>query len=941
MGNKMKQNKNGKRRTDNFLINQPVSMYVAQKGPIAIPQVDIGFEEDAVKRARHVYNNYEQAKDSNIGTVSARIRKALRYMKDNVWDAIPAGVSNCTLSATQWVDPTNPIGSAKSLVVNPEMYGYNKIKENEAVPGNLVIAKVPNQDSFHTMMITGFTDKDGEYDFNGKKFQYKKGEPLVTYSRGGSNDSFLRQNVPLSVYTANSDGHTLNQYYRYNYPNEVFLPEVTVGKALGGILSKNSDSTILADNNNYIQDFKGKQYGLPTVRYANGGHLFGDGDAVETIPQNYTGYTVNPMYWGNMKTTEGQPITNILGYLGNSQARVQYDDGTIGTVEYPQNFVQGIAPEVTVYGKNKSHSNIINYTRPREGEEQPWYHSPNIPEKSNWDTPQDIARKHGLLLPANILDYDRMEKDEKEGVLPQMSDEEMLKAYNEAKDWAYDYYYSPGFQERFHKIPELSKNRRNINQGLNSFEYNMGNNDLDPFKPYHLKATKYSLNSYPIIREPGYSIANYQDWYYPYTSEIAVSTPHIGITNYDDLVYALTHELGHGIDNAIRLTGVQNGKEFPIGYRANPVDYSSTFPVFWNSKALNKVGLPSWYLYPRDAGLDAQAMDYPISTNGYDVHDGKPSESYADLIAFRKLAEDLGVFDSKKAGQEFTRDMLTQIKYKIMQDKNRSRSFRYRLLDNFSEDDIIWMMNNIAQNQKVSNSKDFLQDKPLYGKYGGHLFGNGGDDESYRIGRYAYNMHDVPGTTLPEVIVNGYAPIILDTYFPVASQEYPVTGHSMLAVPRNNLYSSNRTDSQISKLPQQVQENLNHFTGYDFIDKSSDSPTYNLLTNNCADATLGALNAIFGTNESPFLFTTPGDVLDYSKKIAKKFGGKSYTPEYGMVRTIIPRNKDNYRDTARNFYKYAQSHETDGFEEGGYRRYYEENPSVQEYNWDKLIHGYY
>ena len=163
----------------------------------------------------------------------------------------------------------------------------------------------------------------------------------------------------------------------------------------------------------------------------------------------------------------------------------------------------------------------------------------------------------------------------------------------------------------------------------------------------------------------------------------------------------------------------------------------------------------------------------------------------------------------------------------------------------------------------------------------------------------------------------------------------------MLAVPRNNLYSSNRTDSQISKLPQQVQENLNHFTGYDFIDKSSDSPTYNLLTNNCADATLGALNAIFGTNESSFLFTTPGDVLDYSKKIAKKFGGKSYTPEYGMVRTIIPRNKDNYKDTARNFYKYAQSHETDGFEGGGYRRYYEENPSVQEYNWDKLIHGYY
>ena len=123
-------------------------------------------------------------------------------------------------------------------------------------------------------------------------------------------------------------------------------------KALGGTLSGNSDSIVLADNNNYIQDFKGGQYGLPVVRYANGGHLFDDGNTVRTTPQNYTGYTVNPMYWGNMRTTEGQPIKNIIEYLDNNRARVQYEDGTTGIVEYPQNFVQGIAPEVTVYGRS-------------------------------------------------------------------------------------------------------------------------------------------------------------------------------------------------------------------------------------------------------------------------------------------------------------------------------------------------------------------------------------------------------------------------------------------------------------------------------------------------------------------------------------------------------------------------------------------------------------
>lgn len=125
------------------------------------------------------------------------------------------------------------------------------------------------------------------------------------------------------------------------------------------------ENYILADDpdrpNFYIYKPKDQAEGLNTYERQNdisikekalGGHLFDAGDTVVTNSQGYTGYTVNPMYWGNMKTTEGQPITNILGYLGNNQARVQYNDGTTGIVEYPQNFVQGIAPEVIVYGKS-------------------------------------------------------------------------------------------------------------------------------------------------------------------------------------------------------------------------------------------------------------------------------------------------------------------------------------------------------------------------------------------------------------------------------------------------------------------------------------------------------------------------------------------------------------------------------------------------------------
>jgi hypothetical protein len=41
---------------------------------------------------------------------------------------------------------------------------------------------------------------------------------------------------------------------------------------------------------------------------------------------------------------------------------------------------------------------------------------------------------------------------------------------------------------------------------------------------------------------------------------------------------------------------------------------------------------------------------------------------------------------------------------------------------------------------------------------------------------------------------------------------------------------------------------------------------YNLVTNNCADATRCALETISGKKMNPYFFTTPGDVLDFFKE---------------------------------------------------------------------------
>lgn len=206
----------------------PVDATMVKSIPYITPIKPELSNEAALQRATKVYSNYGQAIDNPLSSEKETFRNTMRWLKDNVWEGIPAGVSNCTLTASQWINPAMPIKNAFSIVNSPKEYNYTQISEEDAVPGNLIIAKVPGKDSYHTMLISDYADKDGSYDFDGKKYKVKKGEPLVTYSRGGHDNSFIRNNVPLSVYTANSDGHTEKRYYRHNYPNNVFLDEIVV-----------------------------------------------------------------------------------------------------------------------------------------------------------------------------------------------------------------------------------------------------------------------------------------------------------------------------------------------------------------------------------------------------------------------------------------------------------------------------------------------------------------------------------------------------------------------------------------------------------------------------------------------------------------------------------------------------------------------------------------
>lgn len=231
-----------------FNSRTPIESFQGKKSSLPVVRYDEGgnlfltggekIGEDIIRPLHNkVYNNYEDAVDNNMGPIMTGIRKGLRYIKDNISDSIPTGISNCTLTATQWVDPTNPIMSAKTIVSNPDSVGYSKINADQVVPGDLLIAKVPGKDSYHTMYVNGFD---------------KEGKPLLDYSRGGMGvEENLRTNIPLEWYTANSDGHTQNLYYRNNKFNKTVLPEIIVTgkkKAEGGNLFQDGGNTLLTQN---------------------------------------------------------------------------------------------------------------------------------------------------------------------------------------------------------------------------------------------------------------------------------------------------------------------------------------------------------------------------------------------------------------------------------------------------------------------------------------------------------------------------------------------------------------------------------------------------------------------------------------------------------------------------------------------------------------------
>ena len=165
----------------------------------------------SIKRANYVASNYDDAIDFEMNPIIYMARKTAKNLIDR------GGLSNCTLSATQWIDPSNPYMSARNIFNNPNS-GYTEISADEALPGDLLITKNPKHNTYHTMLIEGFD---------------KNNQPLLRYSKGGHNtEKNLVTNRTLKDYhimdRTQGGNHTEDHYFRYNYPDEHWMPELIV-----------------------------------------------------------------------------------------------------------------------------------------------------------------------------------------------------------------------------------------------------------------------------------------------------------------------------------------------------------------------------------------------------------------------------------------------------------------------------------------------------------------------------------------------------------------------------------------------------------------------------------------------------------------------------------------------------------------------------------------
>lgn len=264
-----------------------------------------------------------------------------------------------------------------------------------------------------------------------------------------------------------------------------------------------------------------------------------------------------------------------------------------------------------------------------------------------------------------------------------------LKAYNFVKS----YYNSDGFRQRFH----------NIDKDWITTERTYNGKNLH----YNGKLIKFPLKVKAFINindKKAYYNRRNKNIYMgdiDYLSKV-MNKKHGAGHNASRIA---AHELGHAVDNSIVYKENYTAREYePIVspyWGAATKAYSEIYPIFKNSLSYKKA-----YNKLLDAAKDEETkkdvINNPINymNNINNFHDARPSESYGDLMDLRYDLNNKKIYDSRLKDNPFTEEHLKQYK------KTGSGN---RLFDNFNDEDIIWMMNNVAKNKLkfINNNFNF------------------------------------------------------------------------------------------------------------------------------------------------------------------------------------------------------------------------------------------
>lgn len=149
----------------------------------------------------------------------------------------------------------------------------------------------------------------------------------------------------------------------------------------------------------------------------------------------------------------------------------------------------------------------------------------------------------------------------------------------------------------------------------------------------------------------------------------------------------MAHELGHAVDASLRPKVKNDDSGQGYEYLNNDIKYSDLFPVFRKSKS-----------YKETLNKDFENKDffefYPSKIGPDEIHDARPSESYADLMRLRYELYKNGIFDSRQMGKFANKKHLEKLK--------STNNYDRRIFDNFSDDDIVYMLNNVASTRKIN-----------------------------------------------------------------------------------------------------------------------------------------------------------------------------------------------------------------------------------------------